>query len=84
MTDGLLVCDGEDLEYDDKKKPEENQARAMFAIARRLHNLAVSVEGLGLNGAFRSEGGDQRGCLEKLAQDLPLAIERRSQSFKEP
>jgi hypothetical protein len=64
----------DDLDYDDTKSVQENNSRAMFAMARRLHNIAVAVEGIGMNGAMRGIGPDQRGTLEKIAADVPEAI----------
>jgi len=73
---GLCDFGTEDLEYQDDRSPEENVALALYAMARRLHNLADSVEAIGFNGASRGGGEDPRGCLEKLASDLPEALDK--------
>lgn len=80
---GFYDLDLSDCGYDDKKSPAENHARAMFAIAKRLHNLSEAVEALGMNGAVRNAGSDHRGCLERLAVDLPEAVSRLADAVTE-
>jgi len=80
---GFHVLDMSDCDYADRKTPAENLARAMFAITKRPHNLSEAVEALGMNRAARSGKLDDRGCLERLAVDLPEAVTRLARAVEE-
>ena len=54
-------------EYNHDRPALENIAEGLFAIAKAL-------EKMGMNGACSGGSGDQRGCLEKIAEDIPKAI----------